>query len=355
MQAYQKYVSHNAENLADPLLTLQQMGTDKRDPKTGELQPNRDAQYVDVIAGALGGWPLLQAAHDAQAALKADMERFSVIDTQDKATAVLSAPKRFTAEQQSAARSFLQLSQSLGAGKAGQDARAHAVANGSDVEAMYRFGKNPVTGEKLTLDNAPDAMLVDARGNVVPQNLVTVYKPTALERQTADTARQVLAIAQNLRQAVAGNPNLAGPLSGRSKQALAKAGLGDAQAQRYLDDISFLTSAATKMHTGRFSNEILKKMDGLIRPGMNPEQFGGALDSITDVAQRYADEDRLVSVGEYRAQQAARPAQPAQGQEKSRPGAGAPVRIVPAGATPGRDAQGNIVGYRTRDGKVTRF
>ena len=30
-------------------------------------------------------------------------------------------------------------------------------------------------------------------------------------------------------------------------------------------------------------------------------------------------------------------------------------RVVPAGAIPGRDASGNIVGYKTADGKVVRF
>jgi hypothetical protein len=32
-----------------------------------------------------------------------------------------------------------------------------------------------------------------------------------------------------------------------------------------------------------------------------------------------------------------------------------PQRVVPAGATPGRDANGNIIGYKTQDGKVVRF
>jgi hypothetical protein len=172
--------------------------------------------------------------------------------------------------------------------------------------------------------------------------MVSTYKPTAQQRQTGDTARQVLAIANGLRQAVATNPALAGPLSGRSKQALAKLGLGDAQAQKYLDDLSFLTSASTKMHTGRFSSEILKKMDGLIQPGMNVDQFGGALDSITGVAQRYSDEDKLTTIADFKNQQAQQ-AQP-------------PPRVVPPGATPGRDPKTNqIIGYRLPNGNVVRF
>lgn len=337
IQRFQKYVSHDAANLEDPYTALQQMGAAKRDPKTGQLSPNPDAKYVDYVASAFGGWPVLEAAHNQIAANKKVAADFAVIDSDAKANAILATPKRFTTEQQQSAQNFLHLSEAQGAKKAAQEARARAVAEGTDVQAMYRFGRNPVTGETLSLDNAAPSMLVDPNGNVIPQDLVSTYKPTSQQRQTADTARQVLSIAQNLRQAVANNPNLAGPLSGRSKQGLAKAGLGNAEAQKYLDDLSFLTSAATKMHTGRFSNEILKKMDTLIKPGMNPDQFGGALDSIQGVAQRYADEDKLTTVSDWKTRQT-QPLQTAQPQQRS--------FQIPAGAQIGRDAKGTVVGYK---------
>ena len=357
MQRYQKYVSHNADNLADPYLALQAMGTAKRDPKTGEMAPNPDAKYADTVATALGGWPVLEAAHNQLLANKADAAKYSIIDTADKANAVLASPKRFTADQVSAARGFNALTAQQGERKTAEDARAHAVATGADVEAMYRFGRNPVTGKVLNLDNAAPAMLVDSSGNVIPQDLISTYKPTAAQRQTGDTARQVLSIAADLRQAIAANPALAGPLSGRSKSGLAKLGLGDAQAQKFLDDVSFLQTAATKMHSGRFSNAILDKMSSLIQPGMNDGQFSGALDSITGVAGRYADEDRLTTVASYRSQQQ----QPQQGQpaNASQPNARTPntqtPRVVPKGATPGRDRAGNIVGYRLPNGQTVSF
>jgi hypothetical protein len=313
------------------------MGASKRDPKTGQLQPNPDAKYVDTVAQQFGGWNVLEAAHDQIAANKKTASDFAVIDSADKANAVLSAPKRFTPNQVQAAKSFLARSTEQGERKAAQDARARAVAEGTDVQAMYRFGRNPITGDQLTLENAPDSMLVTASGQVIPQDLVSTYKPTSQERQTADTARQVLAISAELQAAIQQNPNLAGPLSGRSKQAIAKLGFGDAQAQKFLDDISFLQSAATKMHTGRFSNEILKKMGDLIQPGMNTNQFTGALSSINDVASRYADEDQLRTVGDYKRQQ--------QTPQSPNPAAGRQVQI-PAGAQIGRDAQGRVVGYK---------
>lgn len=341
MMRFQKYVSHNAANLADPFTAIQQMGADKRDPQTGAMLPNPDAKYVSSVADAFGGWSVLKAAHDQLEANRKAAAEYAVIDTSEKATAVLSAPKKFTQDQVAAARNFLALSNQQGERKATQEARARAVAEGTDVAAMFRYGKNPVTGEVLSLDNAPPSMLVDANGNVIPQDMVSTYKPTAQERQTADTARQVLAISAGLQSELQKNPNLAGPLSGRSKQAIAKLGYSDAQAQKFLDDITFLQSAATKMHTGRFSNEILKKMDGIIKPGMNVGQFSGALSSINDVASRYADEDKLRTVADYKRQMTT-PMNPA-------PVAGRQVQI-PAGAQIGRDGQGRIVGYKLPNG-----
>jgi hypothetical protein len=41
--------------------------------------------------------------------------------------------------------------------------------------------------------------------------------------------------------------------------------------------------------------------------------------------------------------------------EKSKPKAAPEPGTVPAGATPGRDAKGNIIGYRAADGQVVKF
>jgi hypothetical protein len=304
MSRFRYYTSHNSDNLSDPYLALQAQGADKRNPKTGAMEPNPDAKYVDTIAQTFGGWPLLEAAHNQILAQRKSAADFAVIDSADKANAVLAAnPTRFSADQRSSAANFLRLANAQGAAKAGQDARARAIAEGSDIQAMYRYGRNPISGEQLSLLNAPDAMLVNGSGQVIPQDLVSTYKPTGQERQTADTARQVLAISDRLKTAVAANPNLVGPLAGRSKQGLAKAGLGDAQSQEFLDDLSFLQTASVKMHTGRFSVPVIDKMNQVIKPGMNVDQFNGALQSINDVAGLYKDEDKLVSVGQLKATQ----------------------------------------------------
>ena len=187
--------------------------------------------------------------------------------------------------------------------QAAAQAEADAKAEGKDQETMYRVGINPITHEHLNLDNAPDAALVNSQGQVVPGNMISLYKPTMQEKQTADTARQVLAISADLRQEVDKNPGIIGPLMGRDIKAMAKLGYGQQDTQKLLNDIGFLQSAATKMHTGRFSKEILEKMSSMVDAHMNPSQFKGGLDSINDVAGRYAQEDTLRTVGEVKADQ----------------------------------------------------
>jgi hypothetical protein len=305
MQKFQKYVSHSNAHGMDILESLQAMGADKRDEKTGQMRPNQDAKYVDVVAGALGGYPVLEAVHNQLAANKKVASEFSIIDSEAKANAVIATPSKFTQDQVSSAKSFLTLTQQQGARKAAEDARARAVAEGKDTEAMFKTGVNPITGERLSLSNAPDSMFVDSKGRPVPQNEQSFYKPSQNERQTADTARQALAISADLRAAVAKNPNLVGPLLGNSKEGLAKLGFGTEQAQKFLDDINFLQSAATKVHTGRFSSEILHKMGNMVKSGMNPQQFVGGLNSIDEVMNRYAQEDKLITVADYKAMQQA--------------------------------------------------
>jgi hypothetical protein len=255
------------------------------------------------VASSLGGWPVLEAVHNQIAADRKTTADFAIIDSEAKANGVLASPKKFTQDQVTSAKSFLSLSEQQGAKKAALEARQRAVAEGKDQEQMLKTGINPISGEKLTLANAPDSMLVDSKGRVVPQNMQSFYKPSGMERQTADTAKQALAISADLRAAVAKNPALVGPLLGNSKEGLAKLGFGTEQAQKFLDDISFLQSAATKVHTGRFSSEILHKMGNMLKPGMNQGQFVGGLNSIDEVMQRYSKEDQLVTVADYKQMQ----------------------------------------------------
>ena len=171
-------------------------------------------------------------------------------------------------------------------------------------------------------------------------------------------------LVSDIQTAVAKNPAIVGPLAGRSKQGLAAAGLGDKDAQSLLDNLSLMQSALMKMHSGSRGSEILlRKAETLIGASQNPDQMQGALSSIQNIANQYADEDKLVTVADYKSrqqQQQPTQAQPGQtantgtqqrtnGNRTATPNAPT-QRIVPAGATPGRDANGNIIGYRTANG-----
>jgi hypothetical protein len=79
-------------------------------------------------------------------------------------------------------------------------------------------------------------------------------------------------------------------------------------------------------------------MGELIKPGMNPGQFGGALDSIQGVAQRYSNEDKLTTVADYKTQQAQTARATAQ-QSAAQAG-------VPPGGIAARDKNGVVVGFK---------
>jgi hypothetical protein len=164
-------------------------------------------------------------------------------------------------------------------------------------------------GKRLTIDEAPSAMMVDSLGNPIPEKLQNVWKPGQMQQNTAATARVVREKLEEIRDEVKKNPDLIGPLMGNSKSALSSLGLGDAKAQRLLNDLTTVQSGFTKMHTSRFSSEILAKATKMIRAGMNNDQFNGALESMIDTAQMYEKEDKPMSVGEYQVLQRNKEAQ----------------------------------------------
>jgi hypothetical protein len=105
MTRFQKYVSHSAAHGMDVLESLQAMGTDKRDPRTGAMQPNPDAKYVDTIASAMGGWPVLEAVHNKLAADKKTAEKQAEADVDIKKERALIPIKAATAGAEAKARS----------------------------------------------------------------------------------------------------------------------------------------------------------------------------------------------------------------------------------------------------------
>lgn len=180
--------------------------------------------------------------------------------------------------------------------------KAKAEAAGAGTEKLWADGQNPVTGEKLNLSNAPDEMLLDSRTNQpIPFKMLSTMKPSMQETNRSDFAGSVLHSLDQIDQLRAAGKLPNGPLSGLTAKALSKAGLGDEDAQKALNFISFAQSAATGAHVGgRFSSEIMDKMNHMISINMNDSQFKGAEDSIRDVMTQYVKQGGRQTVGEFK-------------------------------------------------------
>lgn len=180
--------------------------------------------------------------------------------------------------------------------------KARAEAAGAGTDKMWAEGKNPVTGESLNLSNAPDEMLIDSRTNQpVPFKMLSTLKPSQQETNRSDFAGSVLHSLDQIDQLRAAGKLPNGPLSGLTAKTLSSAGLGSEDAQKALNFISFAQSAATGAHVGgRFSSEIMDKMNHMIGINMNDSQFQGAADSIKDVMQQYVKQGGRQTVGQFK-------------------------------------------------------
>ena len=185
-----------------------------------------------------------------------------------------------------------------------ENKKAKLVDQGIDEKTQKMLFDYGVAGDKrLTLDNAPDEMLVNQRTeNPIPNKSLTALKASQTEVNRAQFATTVLHLADSLRKAQAAGTLPNGPITGLTKEALGKAGLNDADAAKALTEISLLQSAATGAHVGgRFSVPVLDKMAGLLKLNMNDSQFLGSLDAITDTMQTYKDNGGRFSVAEWKA------------------------------------------------------
>jgi hypothetical protein len=171
-----------------------------------------------------------------------------------------------------------------------------------DTESMIKTGIDKNTGQRLTLDNAPDEAMVDLRtGNPIPTSMNSTLRPDIQEKNRADFANSTLHTLDRLEDLRQQGKLPNGPMTGITKQQLAKAGLGDADAQDAINSISLMQSSATGAHVGgRFSVPVLQKMQGLLSLNMNTDQWRGAVDSIRSVMQPYKDNGRTTTVAEYR-------------------------------------------------------
>jgi hypothetical protein len=159
-------------------------------------------------------------------------------------------------------------------------------------------------GRKLTLEEASDTQPIDAYGNPIPLKLVSAYKPGQMQQQTAATAVTLLATLDRIEKVVQAHPTYIGPIGGSVGELKAHYGLGTKEAQSLYDDLLTAQSGFTKMHTSRFSKEILDKATTMLNAKMNSGQAMGAIQSMRNTAQLYEKDDKLMSKADYlRAQQ----------------------------------------------------
>jgi hypothetical protein len=160
-------------------------------------------------------------------------------------------------------------------------------------------------GQRLTLDEADETQPVDGFGNPIPNKKISAYKPGQMQQQTAATANTLIEKLGNIESQIKAHANYVGPIGGTIGELKAHFGLGDKEAQKLYDDITTSQSGFTKMHTSRFSKEILDKATTMLNAKMNVQQALGAIESMRETAQIYAKDDKLVSKADYLQTQAA--------------------------------------------------
>jgi hypothetical protein len=231
-------------------------------------------------------------------------------------------------------------------------AQKGAQTNDRDQQTMWKTGINPTTKDRLSLDTAPDEFLVDTTtGNPIPSSMLSAKKPTMQESNRADFAKSAIHSLDKLNDLIDSNEAKFGPITGPVDKWMAGHGLGDEYEQAALNYLTFAQSASTGAHVGgRFNVPIMDKMGTTVSANMSKDQLKGATDSIKDIMQQYVDQGGRFSVAQYKSlPQSERDRLQGKSQQPQ------PSHVIPTGAIAGRDSKGNIIGYKTADGKVVKF
>lgn len=169
-------------------------------------------------------------------------------------------------------------------------------------KALFNEGVDPVTGERLNLANAPDEALIDGNtGKPIPTKMLSTLKPTQQESNRADFARSALHSLDIIDQLKASGKLPNGPIQGWTTKGLEKVGLNSKDAADAIGLIALTQSAATGAHVGgRFSAQIMDKMNGLLTLNSNDQQFAGQELALRQVMQPYAQQGGRETVAQYK-------------------------------------------------------
>ena len=370
LSKFQRYVSHSDQHGMDLYESLQQMAApskpDPRNPKN--FIPNPDANSAQTIAGAFGdgdpqkGWEILRAYHDEVAP--------ETITNETQATAVLADPNS-SPKAKVQARNFLNLSTQHKATVAGAEAQEKKNAEGTgsgtlNVSALspkeYQsiidgIGTNTLDASQMLRYGKADQLkiLADVKSKY-PDFNATQYQANLGLAKWATSGKggdQIQALntlhahaddfTQNMNQL--GNLDAAFLNTPINKL---KSMTGNANVTA---TVARMLAVRTEYMNALNNNHALTVEDKadatrLLNENQSPAQWRAVLDQIQHTAHLRGAETNARyrstfghDMPNYHAPQPH----------------GSQTHTVPAGATPGRDASGNIIGYRTADGQVVRF
>jgi hypothetical protein len=221
-------------------------------------------------------------------------------------------------------------------------------------DAAIEKGAKPMVG----IDANGSQVLVPA-SDVKKYGLSQVREVGQAENEKVTNARSLLTVFNNNDPDDPGIMQLAakldkegklGPAASRFQDWLNKSGsvvtnlagfdAGDPEVQQLFTKLGLSTTGLMQVHVGaRGSAQMLEHFEDLAKAkSMSPAAFQAAIRTENSYVKMKA---MLPSTGKQG--NAALPNQPV-----------AP-KVVPSGAIPGRDASGNIIGYKTADGKVVKF
>lgn len=346
-----------AQNPADAVALM------AKDPKASSYAPSivaafgpdaftkyKDAQAANKEGAIEGAKKAADAAAEANGPL-----------TDDKAASILSDPNA-TPIQKSRAQSFQNIkAQQKAAQKQNESAADQAAKQGNAQDAGKLLYNGTLTLSELKarsvtpkfIEDATNAALVLARANGennwTPQTAEAQFNAAKSTQnvQFFGSANSLLDKDGTLNQlsqqyAKLGNGKI--PLFNKWED-YAKYEAGDPALAGFMqtavgvaDDYAKVMGGGTGSDTSR-----LQVMQSFAN-SHNPQQMQSALDA----ARNAVTSQVSARIGKNRVMQQMYgqnvPSTPVQ-----------KPRVVPAGATPGRDAQGNVIGYRTADGQVVRF
>jgi hypothetical protein len=229
--------------------------------------------------------------------------------------------------------------------------QAADLANSADVPTLGEaLAKGALTEDQIPgfskLKPQIQAYLAEHHPNLDQSSL----QLTAEERKRKDLATNALNNLSIIQTILQRRPDLLGVIQGRISQGKELAGTNDPDLASVNTALDNYALAATGAHGIRAVEARASAKQALLNGFKNGT---AGIDSSIDTARSSLQE--FANLGKPRGIDGSQYVYRSSGSQPSQSTSPGGQHIVPAGATPGRDAAGNIIGYRTATGQVVRF